>query len=349
MATSDEGTRPGGPAQPLSLLGLAAALVSVLCWGLSAVIGRATDLDPLALVFYRVWVAALFAVVVLRLRGGRVSGAHLRLCFLGGLGFAFDLMLFFSALRLTTVANTTVITTMVPLPMLFLAPRLFGERVGRSDVAWAAAALAGVAVVVFGSTGLPRWSPGGDLVAAGALLAWTTYIVTSKLTRDRVDALSYTTHTALVAAVVVTPFAVLSGQDLSWPAWGGWFWVSMSAVGVGWGAHVLMNVALGRIPIWLAGTLQLGIPVSSTALVAVFLDEPFVGVQGFGMALAIAAMAVVVLRSQRRTAVAIGGVTAAVASAEREPGARYSTTRKVSRRARSGAGSVVEERVARPK
>lgn len=299
----DEGFRTV-PAQPLSLVGLFAGLVALLFWGMSAVIGRATDLDPLALVLYRMWMAALFGATVLYLRGGRVTRAHLRLCSLGGLGFALDLMLFFTALRMTTVANTTVITTMVPLPMLFLAPRLFGERIGRGDVAWAGVALVGVGVLVFGSTGVPTWSPRGDLVAVGALLAWTMYVVASKRTRDRVDALSYTAHTAIIAAFVVTPFALVSGQDLSWPDWEDWFWVSMSAVGVGWVAHILMNVAIGRIPIWLASTLQLGIPVTSTVLVALFLDEPFVLVQGVGMALAIAAMTVMVLRSQRRPAAA---------------------------------------------
>jgi drug/metabolite transporter (DMT)-like permease len=312
---SDEGAG-AARGEKVSAVGLVAALVSMVCWGLSAVIGRATDLEPLVLVFYRVWMAALFAVIVLRVRGGRVSWQHLRMCALGGLGFGFDLMLFFTALEHTTVANTTVITTMVPLPMLFIAPRLFGERIDRADVLWAGVALVGVAVLVFGSTGLPVWSPGGDLVAVGALLAWTVYVVTSKRTRDRVDALSYTTHTAIIAALVVTPFAAVSGQDLSWPDWGDWFWVAMSAIGVGWGAHVLMNIAVGRIPIWLASTLQLGIPVSSTVLVALFLDEPFVLAQGLGMGLAIAAMTAMVLRSQHRPAAVPPGAAVPTAATE---------------------------------
>lgn len=296
------GGAPDPDVRRRSAVGIVAAVVSLVFWGMTSVIGRVTDLDPLSLVFYRLWLAALFATVVLYARGGRVDLGHLKLSVAGGIGFAFDLMLFFTAIRRTTVANATVIVAMVPLPMLVVAPRLFGERLARSDVAWAAVAMGGVGLLVFGSTGLPTWSPAGDVLAVGALLAWTLYVAASKRTRDRVDALSYTTHTGIVAALVVTPFALLSGQDLSWPDGDDWFWVAVSAIVVGWGGHLLMNVAIGRIPVWLSGTLQLGIPVSATVLVALFLDEPVTLLQVAGMGLAITAMAAMAVQSQRRTA-----------------------------------------------
>lgn len=283
-------------------VGIVAAVVALLFWGMTSVIGRITDLDPLSLVFHRLWLAALFATVVLYARGGRLDLDHLRLSVAGGIGFAVDLMLFFMAIRRTTVANATVIVAMVPIPMLVIAPRLFGEKLARLDVAWAVVAMGGVSLLVFGSTGLPTWSPAGDLLAVGALVGWTLYVAASKRTRDRVDALSYTTHTGLVAAIVVTPFALLSGQDLSWPDREGWFWVTLSAIVVGWGGHLLMNVAIGRIPVWLSGTLQLGIPVSATVLVALFLEEAITPLQVGGMAIAIAAMTAMVLQSQRRSA-----------------------------------------------
>ena len=67
-----------------------------------------------------------------------------------------------------------------PALMLLVAGPMFGEPVTASIIGWSLAAIAGVVIVVSGSSGAPVWSVTGDLLAVGALVAWTIYFIASK-------------------------------------------------------------------------------------------------------------------------------------------------------------------------
>ena len=270
--------------------------MAIVAWGSSAVLGKGLELDPLAIVFWRLWLAALWMLGVMWLRGRRLTWAVLRLCIWGGIAFAADLMLFFTAVKATTVANATVISSMQPVVMLFVAPRVFGERIHGRDIGWASVAIVGMVVVVFGATGLPAWSPRGDLLAVAVLVAWTGYSIASKKAQRFIGATEYTTGSALVAAITVTPFVLLSGQDLSLPSGRQWIGLVVLALVVGWAGHQLWNVSLARIPIWLASSLGLGIPVASTAMAAIFLDEQTTVLQLAGMAVVIGSLVIMTIQ-----------------------------------------------------
>jgi threonine/homoserine efflux transporter RhtA len=99
------------------------------------------------------------------------------------------------------------------------------------------------------------------------------------------------------AAVVNTPIAFASGQNLSWPSAEHWFWLALLALVPGLIGHGLMNWSLTRIPVWLGGTLTLAIPVTSTLLACAFIDEEVRAVQFVGMAIVIGALAAIVTSS----------------------------------------------------
>ena len=87
-----------------------------------------------------------------------------------------DIVLFFSALRETSVANATVIGALQPILLAPIGVRLFGEQLGKRVVVWSVVAVAGTSVVVLGATGVPEWSPRGDLLAVGASPGrWSPY------------------------------------------------------------------------------------------------------------------------------------------------------------------------------
>ncbi|MDA3037973.1 MAG: DMT family transporter [Actinomycetota bacterium] len=279
-------------------LGVAAAFLALFFWGAQAVIAKGVTIDPLPLVFLRAWMAAVWSVGFLYATGGRLSRRAIRICVWGGIAFGFDLILFFTAIKLTTVANATVISSIQPVILVFAAPILFKERVRLPDMLWASLAVAGVAIVVFGSSGVPEWSLAGDFWALLTLFAWTSYFMASKIARAHVSAAEFTAIGTTIAAVVVSPFALLSGQEFVVPTSTEWFWIAMMAIGPGWAGHYLMNWALGKIPIWLGGTTALAVPLVSTVMAALFLDEPFNPIQMVGMASAIGALAAITLRSQ---------------------------------------------------
>ena len=149
----------------------------------------------LAVVAYRFWLSTVAFFIFMALSGRLPSRTAMRAALPGGLALAADVAFFFSAVKLTTVANATVLAAMQPLLMMYLGTRLLGERVRWMQVGWSVIALVGVAMLVFGSSGLDQWSPRGDLLAVGALVAWTGYMFFSKSSQGSVSPLEYTAIT----------------------------------------------------------------------------------------------------------------------------------------------------------
>ena len=278
--------------------GTVAVLASVSVWGGITVVARLVDdIDGLVLGFHRLWVGALATLIVFHATGRRLTLDALRVSLAGGLAFALDLVLFFSALKHTTIANATVVGALQPALVLLIAGPLFGEAVTKRIVLWSFVAIAGVAVVVYGSTGAPVWSPAGDLMAIGSLFAWTGYFVASKQARRTLPPFDYLTAMLVVATVVVAPVALLSGQRLDPGSLGDWGWIVALAVGSGGVGHLLVNWAHEHVDLTVMSLLTLAVPVVAVISAAVFLNEPFGAVQAVGMAIVLLALTVVARQS----------------------------------------------------
>lgn len=286
------------PAEKRPLAGSVAVLVAVSVWGAMAVVVRLVDdIDGLVLGFHRLWVGALATSALYLATGGRFSWRALRLAAPGGIAFGADIVLFFSALKHTTVANATVVGALQPVLLFFVVDRMFGEAVTRRLVAWSAAAIAGVVLVVYGSAGTPSWSPAGDLLAVGALFAWTGYFIASKRVRDRLAPLEYLACLLVVATVALGPIALLSGGRLDPGGVEGWAWIAVVAVGSGGIGHLLLNWAHGHVDLAVMSVLTLAVPVVGVVSAAVFLDEAVGWVQAAGMAVVLVSLGVVAVRT----------------------------------------------------
>jgi drug/metabolite transporter (DMT)-like permease len=280
--------------------GLTAALFALAAWGSGPVIARGIHMPGMAVVFYRLWIGALLTLALLYARRGRLSWRVLRLSAAGGVAFGVNISLFFSALKLTSVANATVISALQPALLFMVVGPLFGEIIGLTDVAWTAVAIAGVGTVVFGAHGPHGHGLRGDLLATGALLAWSWYFVASKQARQKLGALEYQTALTLVSALVATPIALLSHQSLS-PSGHSlttWVWLLLIMAGGGSG-HLLMNYAHATVRLTVTSLLTLSTPVLAAGGAAIFLHERLTWLQVAGMAVVLAALAIVISRRTR--------------------------------------------------
>lgn len=263
-------------------------------WGLSGVLAKKTDMPGMAVAAYRLCVGAIVILPILYATGHRLTWRMLRISMWGGLFLGLDIVLFFTAVKETTVANATIIGALQPVIVMLLAP-ITGERVARRSQAWAGVGLVGTALVIFGASGLPEWSARGDGLAFLALGAWTSYFFASKRARGKLTTIEYTTSTALIAAVLATPIAVVSGTDLSWPTWHSWIYLAIMAVVAGIGGHFLMSYALPHLPLWLSSTMTLSIPVISTVAAVIWLGESLAVMQAVGMTIVLVALGFAVL------------------------------------------------------
>lgn len=280
--------------------GTLAVLLAVSVWGGVAVVIRFVDeVDGLVLGFHRLWIGAVATMVVFHFTGRRLDRTTLRLAVPGGLAFAVDIILYFSALKRTTVANATVVGALQPALVMLVAGPMFGERVTAGLITWSAIAIGGVAVVVYGSSGTPVWSVSGDLMAMGALLAWTAYFVVSKRVRRDVAPFHYLTAMLLVATLAVLPFALLSGQRLDPGGFDSWAWIAALAIGSGGFGHLLINWAHEHVELAVMSLLTLAVPVFAVVSAAIFVDEPITFAQTVGMVIVLASLGIVALRTAR--------------------------------------------------
>ncbi len=290
----------GLPGSPERALGVPAAAVAMVGWAASGVIAKGlSELGPLAVVFWRMWLYTALVLLFLWANGTPLRWNSIKISAWGGFSLAFDIMLFFTALRLTTVANATVVASLQPLLMLYLAPKLFGEQPQRRHWGMAVVAIGGIAIVVFGSAGIPEWSVWGDLLALLTLFTWTGYFVFSKLSTQKISSAQYTGGSALVCSLVCSPFAIVSGQAFDIPSSGAWLWLVILAIGPGFASHMLMNWSLARIPAWLGSTMTLAIPVTSSLMAWAFLGDEVSLWQFVGMTVVMFSLVAVVVDQAR--------------------------------------------------
>ncbi|HZT66365.1 MAG TPA: DMT family transporter [Acidimicrobiales bacterium] len=273
--------------------GLSAAVGAVTVWGLGNVLAKYIDLSGPALAFDRLWFGAFYSFVLVAVFRRSLSLSGLRRAAPGGVAFGVNIALFFTAVKLTSVTDATIIAALQPAILLLVVGRLFGEKVTLVTVLGGVVAFGGTALVVLAPGGGGRHTVWGDVLAAGAVVAWAWYFVASKRARRTMGTVEYQAAMTLVAAVVLTPVALVHGGRLA-GGWGTWGWVVLLATVPG-GGHFLMNWAHEHISLAVASLLNLATPVVAMAGAALLLGERVTALQMVGTAVTLVALAAVIL------------------------------------------------------
>jgi drug/metabolite transporter (DMT)-like permease len=280
--------------------GIGALVLTTAIWSVPPLILKRTSLSPLDFAAYRLWAGVVIYAVIFAATGRRLSWATLKTCAPGGMIFAADIALSFTAFHLTSVADSTIIGSLATVAIIVGAARWFGERLERSDLWYVVAALGGVAAVAIGSSGDSSFSLAGDLFAVVGIFSWTGYWLFSKKARATTTALEYMATVMLVAAIVMTALVPLTGHALTPPRGGDWFGIWGIAIFAGAIGHSLVAWSHQHVPAWMGALILQCQPAVSTILAWVVLHEAVGPVTGAGGAVVIAATATLVLRAGRR-------------------------------------------------
>jgi len=222
----------------------------------------------------------------------------MRATWLGGIFLAGDMALFYSAVKLTSIVDVTVIGAFQPALVLIAARRLFGERMGRWDVAWIVLAMTGVAVAVLGPGVASHHQLIGDLLAVGTLVSFSAYWLVSKHARQLHDALEYTAGVTIMAAVAITPIVLLSSESLGHVKVGDWLWIFLLTVVPGSG-HLVMNWAHRYVDASVSSAISCLSPLVAAVAAIPILGQPLSLVQVGGVLVGLAAIAVVAARHRQ--------------------------------------------------
>lgn len=282
------------------LQGYLAIIASTIVWGSVSLIVRLVSAPLTVVVFYRVAVAALALVAVLALTGRARSlllpaAASVGMVGLGVL-LAVDWLVYFAAIRMTSVASAVFAATSAPVFIAVLGPLVLRERPRSAALLATVLAVGGVGTMtVLDGSGEVR-IPGVALGLASALTYASVVVAAKRLSSDYSPLVIAALQTA-VAALVLLPFAGFAGIVVTPPDFG-----LLLLLGTVHTALVLTLYYYGlrQVPAQTAGVLALLEPLSASLLAAWLLSEPLTPATALGGALILAG--VVLVRPPREPA-----------------------------------------------
>ncbi|MFM7047459.1 MAG: EamA family transporter, partial [Actinomycetota bacterium] len=129
-------------------LALAAVVVAVIAWAVGPIFVSSLGISLPTTVFYRqlIWLPLLFTLA--HTMGDGFTKHHFAVAWKPGIFFALSTALGFGSFKATTIANATLIGSLTPAVLLFLAPRILGEKITAQRVVYSLVSFAGVAAVV---------------------------------------------------------------------------------------------------------------------------------------------------------------------------------------------------------
>jgi drug/metabolite transporter (DMT)-like permease len=281
--------------------GVSALAFTVVLWGMSGVAIKATSTTGIVTALYRTWFAIplLWATMLVPALRQRLNADWFRASLVGGSLFCFHQVLYFSSLKLTTVANVTIIGALQPILVLLVASPLFGERIAANAIFWSSIAFLGTLAVVIGAVHAPTWSPIGDSLAMVNLFAFTAYFLASKQFRTRVGAWEYVVGMTTVSGLGMLAIALATNQDLGSPR--GMDWIILPAIAIFPGSlgHALANWAHAHVSAFVASMILLAVPVIAAAGAWLVLGEHISTLQVGGGIVVLTAVGMIVLSAKR--------------------------------------------------
>ncbi len=296
-------------------MGVVLVLLSATCFGAMAVFGKLAydqGVSPQQLVLLRFALASVLLIALTAARAARTgrpviprrtSGGRTRLVLaalaLGGLGYATQATLYFSALDRIDASLVALVLYTYPAFVTLVAVLLGRDRMTPAVGAALVVASVGTLLVLLGAGGV-AFDLLGVALAFGAALAYTAYILVGDSTVRHVPPLTLTTLVMSGATVTLTARALVTGGvDLDVrPA--GWFWIACIAVVSTVVASTAFFAGLERIGPSAASILSTFEPVATVALAALVLGELLAPLQVVGGVLVLLSVVLVQLRPRTR-------------------------------------------------
>lgn len=261
----------------LPLIALFAGGVAI---GGSPIFVRLSEVDPLATAFWRTALSILpfLLYAVLRQRDALAlprSAADLARLALPGLFLAADLAFWHLSIRMTSVANATLLVNLSPVFVTFAGWMLFGQVITRRFLLGLAIAVLGVVVLKSGganSFGGAHWL--GDVFAILGAVFYAGYMVALGFARNHHSTLQVMIWNSIVASAVVLPVALVMEPAVVPHTLAGWAAVTGLSMVSHVGGQAAIIYALAYLPTAFSSLTLLLQPVIAAVLGVVLLNEP---------------------------------------------------------------------------
>jgi len=274
--------------------GLAAVWLATFVWAWGPVLVKWSDLPGPTFAMLRLWAGVCVSAAAILITRRRLTWDAFRACAFGGVLFAADIGLGFTAVKATTVADVALIGALAPVVIVVVSAYRLGERVSLRAWLLAGTSFIGVVIVALASAGSPSWSLAGDVLAFLGIGTWTLYWFFSRHVRERFDPIIYFACVMLAGALAMTPVALLtdgvptavSRQDL--------FAVLTVALLPGFVGHTLVIWSHRHVASWLSALITQVSPVITAVLAWIVLGETLSAAAMIGGAITVGATMAVV-------------------------------------------------------
>lgn len=272
-------------AQAIAMLFTGACLIGFAPIGL-----RLSEVGPQPTAFWRFLIALPFlALLAQRFDGGIRAGLAFKpVIWITGIAFGVDIALWHASLKLTNVANATLLSNLTPIVVGVLGYIAFRERPAKATIWGGILGLTGAACLAGASFSDAPQRLAGDGLAAFAAIWYGIYLLGARRARDDAGPFQVSLWITIWAALVVG-LAGLVRHEAFWPATTHG-WLVLAGLGIlvhvcGQGSIVL---ALGKVPASLVAVLILLQPVVASLLAWWLFGERMVGLDWLGAILVLA-------------------------------------------------------------
>lgn len=264
---------------------LLALLAGATCIALSPIFVRVSEAGPTATAFWRVAIAVpiLWALYLRSKKTTRRYSGKWPLLLAAGFAFAGDLAFWHASVKLTSVANSTLLANLASIFVTLALWVFLRQRPGGLFLAGLATALVGVSLLVhtslqFSATGLL-----GDALGVVTAMFYAGYILAVKGLRDRGETtLHLMAVSTTITAIFLFPAALASGDPMvPASAFGWWMLIGLALISHAAGQG-LIAYALAHLPAAFSSVSLLFQPMMAALFAWVLLSEALVPLQIFG-------------------------------------------------------------------
>lgn len=290
------GLRHSSPSRSAGARGsFVALIIGAAAIGFAPIFVRLSEVGPSATAFWRILLAApvLWIWLLASRRSDPVAarpfsrGDALGMAAVGAL-FAGDLAFWHWSIKLTSVANATLLANFAPIYVVAFGWVAWGRRVSGRFLLAMAAALAGATLLLGGDLGVHAHSVAGaalGLITAGF---YAGYLMLVGVMRQRFSTVAVMAWSSLVSAAVLLGIALCTEDALAPGSFRGWSVVLALAMVSHVGGQGLIAYALARLPTAFVSVGLLIQPVTAALAAWLLLGEGIGPWQIGGMALVLA-------------------------------------------------------------
>lgn len=273
------------PDRSLRRYAFPALLLGGVSVGCAPILVRLSEVGPSATAFWRVALAlaplGLIAILAHGRDGSSATPRTLRdwlTVSAPGLFLGLELVIWHVSLRMTSVANATLLVNLTPIFAAAFGWALFGRPVGRAFMIGVAVAVAGVTLLTGTGSAAGGGALRGDAVALFAAMIYAGYFLALGHARKRFSTASVMFASAACAALVTLPLAAIEGaltpaSSAGWASLVALAWV-VQAAGQG-----LVIFAIAWLPPTVSSLTMLIQPFVAAAIAWGLFDERLTGLQ----------------------------------------------------------------------